>query len=316
VALTTIAGCGLQDPSGARPGQQDPQASNPDSASKSLTLAEARKGFKTNVAPGSSAPEPLPRPPANQFQLIQFPAPTGKLAAYLTTLSLPPNKKSPAIIWITGGDCNSIGDVWSPQKPSNDQTASAFRKAGIIMMFPSLRGGNNNPGKKEGFYGEVDDVLAAADYLTQQSYVDPQRIYLGGHSTGGTLVLLVAEMSNRFRAVFSFGPVSDVNGYPPEFLPIDRAQAREMELRSPGRWLHCVTTPVFVLEGQNQGNVGELSRLRGVNPLVQANPVKGFNHFSVLAPTTKLLAQKILKDDGPTCNITISEQELAQLSTR
>ena len=33
------------------------------------------------------------------------------------------------------------------------------------MMFPSLRGGNNNPGSKEGFFGEVDDVLAAADLL-------------------------------------------------------------------------------------------------------------------------------------------------------
>lgn len=56
------------------------------------------------------------------------------------------------------------------------------------MMFPSLRGGNDNPGVKEGFLAEVDDVLAAADFLGKQNYVDPGRIYLGGHSTGGTLV--------------------------------------------------------------------------------------------------------------------------------
>ena len=66
------------------------------------------------------------------------------------------------------------------------------------MMFPSLRGGNDNPGNKEGFLGEVDDVLAAADFLSKQEFVDPNRIYLGGHSTGGTLVLLVAACSNKF----------------------------------------------------------------------------------------------------------------------
>ena len=41
------------------------------------------------------------------------------------------------------------------------------------MMFPSLRGGNDNPGAKEGFLGEVDDVIAAADFLAKQPYVDP-----------------------------------------------------------------------------------------------------------------------------------------------
>lgn len=49
-------------------------------------------------------------------------------------------------------------------------------------------------------------------HLAHQPYVDPNRIYLGGHSTGGTLALMTAEASDRFRAVFAFGPVSDVRG--------------------------------------------------------------------------------------------------------
>ena len=75
------------------------------------------------------------------------------------------------------------------------------------MMYPSLRGGNNNPGHMESFFGEVDDVLAARALLAKLPYVDPERIYLGGHSTGGTLALLVAECSGAFRGVFAFGPV-------------------------------------------------------------------------------------------------------------
>jgi len=61
--------------------------------------------------------------------------------------------------------------------------------------------------------GEVDDVLDATTYLEKQPYVDSHRIYLGGHSTGGTLALLAAECSDRFRTVFSFALVEDVSVY-------------------------------------------------------------------------------------------------------
>jgi dipeptidyl aminopeptidase/acylaminoacyl peptidase len=200
------------------------------------SLVEARRGFKTRLIPQATKRMPVDVAPAHLFQIVKYPSAAGNLAAYLTP-DPRDGKKHPAIIWITGGDCNSIGECWESARPDNDQTASAFRQAGIIMMFPSLRGGNENPGTKEGFLGEVDDVLAAADFLSKQPHVDPQRIYLGGHSTGGTLVLLTAECSDRFRAVFSFGPADDVAGYglDSEYLPFDTSNAKELELRSPGR---------------------------------------------------------------------------------
>ena len=136
---------------------------------------------------------PPDQPPPKVFSLVRYKSPAGDLAAYLTP-DRGDGAKHPAIVWITGGDCNSIGDVWKDAPRKNDQTASAYRKAGIVLMFPSLRGGNDNPGRREGFLGEVDDVLAAADYVAAQPYVDPRRIYLGGHSTGGTLAMLVAEV--------------------------------------------------------------------------------------------------------------------------
>ena len=44
------------------------------------------------------------------------------------------------------------------------------------MMFPTLRGGNTDiRGRKEFFYGEVDDVHAAANHLARLPYVDPAR---------------------------------------------------------------------------------------------------------------------------------------------
>ncbi len=52
-----------------------------------------------------------------------------------------------------------------------------------------LEGENDNPGQFELFYGEVDDAVAAIDYLRSVPYVDPSRIYLAGHSTGGSITL-------------------------------------------------------------------------------------------------------------------------------
>jgi acetyl esterase/lipase len=142
--------------------------------------------------------------------------------------------------------------------------------------------------------------------------VDPNRIYLGGHSTGGTLVLLTAECSDRFRAVFSFGPVENVAGYGAEFAPFDLRNEKEFELRAPIRWLHCVKSPVFVFEGGREGNIDSLRAMARVakNPEIHFLEVKRADHFSILAPVTKLLVNKVLADNAPTCNLAFTEDEV------
>jgi dipeptidyl aminopeptidase/acylaminoacyl peptidase len=264
----------------------------------SRSLAEARKGFVTKLVRQERADEPVEDPPAAVFRKVKYDTAVGKCSAYLTP---DPNdgKKHPAIVWITGGDCNSIDPVWKAAPRDNDQTAGQYRAAGIVMMFPSLRGGNDNPGFKENFYGEVDDVLAAADTLAKLDYVDPKRIYLGGHSTGGTLALLVAEMPNPFRAVISFGPVDDITGYGGQFTEaVNFKDKREVELRSPGQWLHSIRCPTFVFEGTRGGNIGPLEAMKRQTKSAQFFPVKGASHFSILAPVNELVAKKIAADTG------------------
>jgi pimeloyl-ACP methyl ester carboxylesterase len=184
------------------------------------------------------------------------------------------------------------------------------------MMYPSLRGGNDNPGVLECLYGEVEDVVAAAAFLQTQPGVDPQRIYLGGHSTGGTLALLVAEHTNRFRAVFALGPVSSPEGYGPEVLPFDTANRAEVELRSPIKWLDSVQAPAFVFEGSTgrRSNISELRRLARANrnPFIHFHPVPGGDHFSILRPITRLIANKIIADNGPTPNLAFTDADLAE----
>jgi dipeptidyl aminopeptidase/acylaminoacyl peptidase len=303
LAIFVLAGCGRDEgqPSGGQP-------------DKNASLTEARRDFRTRLTQAAAVKKPAPEPPPQLFRTVRYDSPAGQLAAYLTP-DPKDGKKHPAIIWITGGDCNSIDEgCWKEGPPANDQSASAFRKAGIVMMFPSLRGGNDNPGSKEGFLGEVDDVLAAEKYLAKQDYVDPKRIYLGGHSTGGTLVLLVAECSDRFRAVFSFGPADSVAGYGPEYLPFDTSNPREIEIRSPGQWLATIKSPTFVFEGTVEGNLLSLQAMARstTNPKVHFLAARGATHFSILAPTTRLIAGKILRDDGAACNLAFTEEEVSK----
>lgn len=281
---------------------------------KTESLAAVRRGFRTATLLPASTREPVEIAPPNVFRTVQYASPVGPLAAYVSP-DPGDGRRHPAILWITGGDCNTIGDVWSPASPDNDQTAAAYRKAGIVMLFPSLRGGNTNPGSKEGFLGEVDDVLAAAAFLEKQRYVDPKRIYLGGHSTGGTLALLAAESSARFRGTFSFGPIDDISGYGTDsgFIPTDLSNRREVELRSPGYWLSSIRTPVWVIEGSG-GNIGALRAMQRAtkNPNVHFVAIDGADHFETLAPTNALIAGKIVRDTGATSTLTLTEAEVNQ----
>lgn len=294
--------------SDAASGTDDPTNATADSR----TLPQARSGLATRLVRQERDGTAPPMPPADVYALIRYRAPGGEYSAYLTPRPAKPGKR-PAIVWLTGGDCNTIGDVWSPQPRENDQRAMAYRDAGIVAMFPSLRGGNDNPGVREGFYGEVQDVLAAADYLATLDYVDPQRIYLGGHSTGGTLALLTAEIDPRFRATFAFGPVYDVSVYGPDMLPVSLDDAEEIRLRSPGYWLSSIRSPTYVLEGERNGNVADLVRIRAEhrNPQVQAFLVPQADHFSYLAPLNAMIARKILADADGSAPLRIQEQDIA-----
>jgi acetyl esterase/lipase len=275
------------------------------------TLTQARQGFQTRIVSELERKFPAPTPPAELMSLVRYRSAAGELAAHLTR-DPGDGARHPAIVWITGMDCNSIGETWVEGPRADEQSAAAYRRAGIVTMFPSLRGGNDNPGRREGFYGEVDDVLAAAEYLSSLSYVDPQRIYLGGHSTGGTLSMLVAESSRRFRAVFAFGPVDDVRNYGGAFIYHDPSNEQEAVLRAPGRWLPSVQNPLFVFEGTG-GNIEDLNlmRERNGNPSIRFFALEGKDHFDLLAPLNEIIAAKILGDTGVNVAIEITPAEVA-----
>ena len=294
IAAASLVGCGHQE--GGR------------------TLAEARQGFATSFHDDRAPGEPPQAPPSSEGRLVHYKSPVGSLAAYLTPVPQD-GHLHPAIVWITGGDSNTIdASVFERAPADNDQTARQYRDAGIVTMYPSLRGGNDNPGHREGLYGEVDDVLAAADFLARQPGIDPSRIYLGGHSVGATLVVLVAEVSPRFRAAFAFGPVTDPALHQRDNVPLDPDNKPEMALRRPIDWLGSVKSPLFILEGSD-GPVSNIDELRAfeqanTNPQVHFVAIARANHFSDLAPANNAIAAKILADSGRSTTLTVSQADV------
>lgn len=258
------------------------------------SLAQARAALRTSVAVAPNR-SPLPQPPAELYLRSDYVNPLGDTLPAFITPDPRDGKKHPAIVWLTGGDSSTLDDFWTEGPEDNDQSAQAFRKAGVVMLFPTLRGGNGNTRPQEFFLGEVDDVLAAAEHLARQPWVDAQQVYLGGHSTGGTLALLAAESSDRFAGVFAFGAVARPEDYGPSLVPagFDRLDPQERRVRSPIFWLRDLSRPTYLVEGE-RGNSRDLQELCArPSPAQHCLLVPGHSHFSVLAPATRVIAARV-----------------------
>lgn len=266
------------------------------------TLSQARLGFKTTLTRQTTIGDTAPPPGDSTLELTSYRSPVGSLPAYISRFPRDEEKR-PAIIWLTGGFSNSISEnAWETSPPENDQSAMIFRQMGLVTFYPSLRGGNDQNSFQEGYFGEVDDVIAAWTHLSTLKGIDPERIYLGGHSTGGTLALLTAESSSCFRAVFALGPVSQMSDYGAKYLPYDQSNPMEDKLRSPIEWLHGITSHTWVFEGvEPTSNISSLRALRraNLNYLVRFKEMEGYDHFSVILPVSKAIATQILEDTGP-----------------
>jgi len=289
------------------------------------SLSQARAKFHTKVPRGR--PEgrvfdgkPASLPPAELFARVQVRGPAGRLWTYVTP-DPKDHQKHPAVIWAHGGFGAIDKEFWSPAPRSNDQSARAFREAGLVLAVGSWRAENDNPGDYELYYGEVDDFLAIAEHVRKLPYVDPERIYLAGHSSGGTLVLLAAERSNRFRAAFSIGgdPLFDDPETYQRYggVPFDPSNATEALLRSAAPFVRSVAQPTFHFEGGGYPSVGIAQWMAREASKVGA-PFHSFaalqaDHFTILAPLTELIAQKILADAGPTSAIRFTDEEIAAL---
>lgn len=212
--------------------------------------AKARSLFKTKLLRQGPAPQPWkPVNPPTGVTAIEYTSGELKLKAWV---SHPANekRKNPAVLFLHGGFAFDYPDDWNVSQP--------YRDAGFVVLTPMLRGENGQAGSFSFLYNEVDDVLAAAEYLSKLPYVDAKRLYLAGPSAGGTLALLTAMTSRRFRAVASFSASPDQvllctrAKNAARDVPIDINDLRELEMRSPLAYATSLKCPARIYVGTQE----------------------------------------------------------------
>lgn len=93
------------------------------------------------------------------------------------------NMLMPAVVYIHGGFALGISDLYD---------ALPFLENGFSLLIPTFRSENGNPGNFELMFGEVDDAIAAVQWLGELPGIDKNRIFVFGHSSGGGMAALTS----------------------------------------------------------------------------------------------------------------------------
>ncbi|WP_181197621.1 alpha/beta hydrolase family protein [Enhygromyxa salina] len=122
--------------------------------------------------------------PPRGVQSVTYPSGELSLRAwYATPLGASGSRSAPALVYFHGDF--AFG-------PDDFEAVRPFLDAGYVVMAPTLRGENGNPGDFELLWGEVDDARAAVEWLAAQPMVDRRRVYAFGHSIGGAVAAMLS----------------------------------------------------------------------------------------------------------------------------
>ena len=186
----------------------------------------ARSKFQTRLITRGPAPQdydPLRRP----FGVNELPYRSGDLNLKAWVSAPTGDGRKPAVVFLHGGF--AFGDEdWD--------VADLFERAGYVVMMPILRGENGQPGNYTMFYDEVNDVIAATEALTKLPYVDGSKLYLCGHSVGGTITMLTAMTTDKFKAAASFAGSTDQKLWSTgndDLVPFSKNNLEEYRRRGP-----------------------------------------------------------------------------------
>lgn len=222
-------------------------------------LADERAKFRTKLlkreaAPGGQKVGPAPK----GYQEIRYSSGKLKLKGWVTE-DPRDGTKHPAVVYLHDGAGLGKED-WAQ--------AEALRKAGYVVLAPLARGEGGNPGFFECYYGEVDDAVAAGNFVSGRPYVDPAHVFLAGRGTGGTLAILTAMVPSPFAAAVAIGGLTDAGlyyrGWSAERVPFDTSNPAEGLLRTAKAFPESIRCPLHLIIGEQEralmGMARELAR--------------------------------------------------------
>ncbi len=173
------------------------------------------------------------------------------------------SQKFPVLVEVYGGPLTpSVRDVWSSGRYLFHQML-ARQGIGVLVMDNRSSGGRGlaDSWSIHRHMGEIEcrDVIAVADWLSKQDWVDAKKLALRGWSFGGYLTLYTMTHSDKFAAGIAGGSVTDWRNYDAVYterymgLPSDNQAG--YDLTSPILAASTMHGRVMMLHGEVDDNV-------------------------------------------------------------
>jgi dipeptidyl aminopeptidase/acylaminoacyl peptidase len=197
--------------------------------------------------------------------LVHYPSKDGKwtISAFVyVPYNLPHQAEHPAIVYVHGGPTSQTVN-------SFNRFAQYMANQGYLVIAPNYRGstGYGKEFQQANLFdmggGDLQDVLAAADWIKQTGYVDPKKLILMGGSYGGYLTMMgvtkapelwaagvpIVPFVNWFTEIQNEDPVLQQSDLATMGDPV-KNKAR-CEDRSPINFVDQIKAPLYLLAGGN-----------------------------------------------------------------
>jgi dipeptidyl aminopeptidase/acylaminoacyl peptidase len=197
--------------------------------------------------------------------LIHYPSKDGKwtISAFVyVPYNLPRNGEHPAIVYAHGGPTAQTMNTFN-------RFVQYMANQGYLVIAPNYRGstGYGKEFQQANLFdmggGDLQDVLAAADWIQQTGYVDPKKLILMGGSYGGYLTMMgVTKAPEVWAAGVPIVPFvnwfTEIQNEDPVLQQSDLATMGDLEKnkalyedRSPINFVDRIKAPLYLLAGGN-----------------------------------------------------------------
>ncbi len=197
--------------------------------------------------------------------LVHYPSKDGKwtISAFVyVPYNLPRNSEHPAIVYVHGGPTAQTMNTFN-------RFVQYMANQGYIVIAPNYRGstGYGKEFQQANLFdmggGDLEDVLAAADWIKQTGYVDPKKLILMGASYGGYLTMMgVTKAPELWAAGVPIVPFvnwfTEIQNEDPVLQQSDLATMGDLvknkalyEDRSPINFVDRIKAPLYLLAGGN-----------------------------------------------------------------
>ena len=197
--------------------------------------------------------------------LVHYPSKDGKwtISAFVyMPYNLPRNPQHPVIVFVHGGPTAQTMNIFN-------RFIQFVANQGYIVIAPNYRGstGYGKEFQQANLFdmggGDLQDVLAGAEWIKQSGYVDPKKLILMGGSYGGYLTMMgVTKAPDLWAAGVPIVPFvnwfTEIENEDPVLRESDLATMGDpkknkalFEERSPINFVNQIKAPLYLLAGGN-----------------------------------------------------------------